>query len=69
MHPSGVQVEIRHGAQRAVVVEVGGGLRCYEKLEHLGDVPGDSPYDQAVAGMLLRLAPHGYRWVAVAPRF
>jgi aldose 1-epimerase len=30
MHPSGEQVEIRHGAQRAVVVEVGGGLRCYD---------------------------------------
>jgi aldose 1-epimerase len=30
MHPSGEQVEIRQGAQRAVVVEVGGGLRCYD---------------------------------------
>lgn len=27
--PSGQQYEIRHGEQRAVVVEVGGGLRCY----------------------------------------
>jgi aldose 1-epimerase len=30
MHPSGRQVEIRHGEQRAVVVEVGGGVRCYD---------------------------------------
>ncbi len=29
MKPSGDQHEIRHGQQRAVVVEVGGGLRCY----------------------------------------
>jgi aldose 1-epimerase len=28
--PSGDQHEIRHGAQRAVIVEVGGGLRVYE---------------------------------------
>jgi aldose 1-epimerase len=28
--PSGQQVELRHGAQRAVVVEVGGGLRAYQ---------------------------------------
>ena len=28
--PSGRQVELRHGDQRAVVVEVGGGLRTYE---------------------------------------
>jgi aldose 1-epimerase len=28
--PSGQQVELTHGAQRAVVVEVGGGLRGYE---------------------------------------
>lgn len=27
--PSGAQWEIRHGAQRAVIVEVGGGLRTY----------------------------------------
>jgi aldose 1-epimerase len=30
MHPSGEQVEIEFGDQRAVVVEVGGGLRSYE---------------------------------------
>lgn len=29
MHPSGEQVEIRHGTARAVVVEVGGGVRRY----------------------------------------
>ncbi len=28
--PSGEQIELRHGAQQAVVVEVGGGLRSYE---------------------------------------
>jgi len=28
--PSGEQIEFTHGAQRAVVVEVGGGLRSYE---------------------------------------
>jgi len=27
--PSGQQVELRHGSQRAIVVEVGGGLRSY----------------------------------------
>lgn len=30
MHPSGRQVEIRHGDQRAVLVEVGGGVRAYD---------------------------------------
>lgn len=30
MQPSGKQVEIRHGGQRAVVVEQGGGLRAYD---------------------------------------
>lgn len=45
--PSGRQVEIRHGRQRAVVVEVGGGLREYEvdgqavlegyALQHMAD--------------------------------
>lgn len=30
MHPSGHQVEIRHGDQRAVVVECGGGVRSYD---------------------------------------
>ena len=29
--PSGEQFEIRHGDQRAVAVEMGGGLRCYER--------------------------------------
>ncbi|MGB9182735.1 MAG: aldose 1-epimerase family protein [Solirubrobacteraceae bacterium] len=31
--PSGRQHEIRHGNQRAVIVEVGGGLRCYETAD------------------------------------
>lgn len=30
VHPSGEQIELVHGAQRAVVVEVGGALRSYE---------------------------------------
>lgn len=30
MHPSGEQFELRHGEQRAVVVELGGALRAYE---------------------------------------
>lgn len=30
MHPPGEQTEIRYGEQRAVVVEVGGGVRLYE---------------------------------------
>ena len=29
VHPSGEQYEIRHGAQRATIVEVGGGIREY----------------------------------------
>jgi aldose 1-epimerase len=32
--PSGEQFEIRHGDQRAVVVEVGGGLRTYSVGDH-----------------------------------
>ncbi len=35
MHPSGEQVEIRHGGQRAVLVEVGGGLRRYDVDGHV----------------------------------
>lgn len=30
MHPSGQQLEIVHGDLRAVVVELGGGLRCFD---------------------------------------
>ncbi len=33
--PSGEQMELRHGSARATVVEVGGGLRCYD----VGGVP------------------------------
>lgn len=32
--PTGSQWEIRHGSQRAVVVEVGGGLRTYDVDDH-----------------------------------
>jgi aldose 1-epimerase len=32
--PSGTQIELAHGKQRAVVVEVGGGLRAYEVGGH-----------------------------------
>lgn len=39
--PSGTQYEITHGDQRAVVVEVGGGVRVYE----VGDRPVLHPYD------------------------
>lgn len=30
MNPSGQQTELRYSDQRAVVVEVGGGVRCYD---------------------------------------
>ncbi len=36
VHPSGEQFEIRHGEQRAAIVEVGGGIREY----HAGDRRG-----------------------------
>lgn len=41
MHPSGRQVEIGHGDQRAVVVQVGGGLRRYD----VGNRPVLDGYD------------------------
>jgi aldose 1-epimerase len=31
VHPSGQQYEIRYGAHRAIIVEVGGGVRAYER--------------------------------------
>jgi aldose 1-epimerase len=40
--PSGEQVTLRHGEQRATVVEVGGGVREY----HVGDRPVLHPYDR-----------------------
>jgi aldose 1-epimerase len=45
--PSGQQFEIRHGNQRAVVVEVGGGLREYTVDEHpvLDGYPPDRTVD------------------------
>jgi aldose 1-epimerase len=42
-HPSGAQHELRHGDQRAVVVEVGGALRAY-------DVAGEAVLDGYSAG-------------------
>ena len=39
--PSGEQFEIRHGTQRATIVEVGGGVREYT----VGDRPVLDPYD------------------------
>ena len=41
--PSGEQIEISHGDQRAVVVEVGGGLRAYSAAgrELLDPYPAD----------------------------
>lgn len=39
--PSGQQVELHHGDQRAVVVEVGGGIRSYD----VGDREVLQPYD------------------------
>lgn len=40
--PSGTQYELRHGEQRAVVVEVGGGVRRYD----VGDREVLHPYDR-----------------------
>lgn len=54
--PSGQQYEIRHGDQRAVVVEVGGGLRTYD----VGDtavVDGYAEHEMATAGRGQVLAP------------
>jgi aldose 1-epimerase len=46
--PSGQQHEIRHGEQRAVVVEVGGGLRCYSVAG--GELLDGYPIDEPCAG-------------------
>ena len=46
--PSGEQFELRHGRQRATVVEVGGGLRVYETAE--GPVLDGYRADQACTG-------------------
>jgi len=42
-YPSGRQVELRHGGQRVVVVEVGGGLRAYQVdgVDVLDSYPAD----------------------------
>jgi aldose 1-epimerase len=71
VHPSGRQVELRHGDQRAVVVEVGGGLRTYD----VGDRPvldgyGAEEMASAARGMPLvpwpnRLHTGHYTWDGV----
>lgn len=66
--PSGEQIEIAHGEQRAVVVEVGGGLRAYSSGGH--DVlDGYDAGEMCSAGrgqVLLpwpnRIADGRYRW-------
>jgi aldose 1-epimerase len=47
--PSGRQVEIRHGRQRAVVVEVGGGLREYD-VDGMAVLDGYALQDMADGG-------------------
>ena len=54
--PSGRQVEIRHGRQRAVVVEVGGGLREYE-VDGQPVLDGYSLHDMADGGRGQPLLP------------
>ncbi len=49
--PSGQQYEIRHGEQRATIVEVGGGLRSYDR----GDRAVLQPYPETA----MRDAAHG----------
>jgi aldose 1-epimerase len=66
--PSGTQHELRHGRQRAVVVEVGGGLREYEVSgRHLLDgypVSGiaDGGRGQLLAPWPNRVRNGRYRW-------
>jgi aldose 1-epimerase len=54
--PSGQQFEIRHGDQRAVAVEVGGGLRLYERAGR-AVVAGYAENEAAPASMGLPLVP------------
>ena len=54
--PSGEQFEIRHGDQRAVAVEVGGGLRWYERAGR-PLIAGYSDKEPARASMGLPLVP------------
>ena len=54
--PTGRQHEIRYGGQRAIVVEVGGGLREYE-VDGFGVLDGFGPDELASAGRGQILAP------------
>jgi aldose 1-epimerase len=66
--PSGQQIEIRHGRQRAVVVEVGGGLRAYsvDDLDVIDGYPAERMADGGRGQPLLpwpnRLADGQYEW-------
>jgi aldose 1-epimerase len=69
--PSGEQVELVHGVHRAVVVEVGGGLRTYD-VDGVAVVDGYDEQEMATAGRGQVLAPwpnrlHGgrYTWDGV----
>jgi len=62
--PSGEQFEIRHGAQRAVIVEVGGGIREYGDvlLGYGVDEMCSSGRGQVLAPWPNRLADGAYEW-------
>ena len=63
MFPSGEQHEIRFGAQRAVVVEVGGGLRLYDGLLGYGeDEMCGGGKGQVLAPWPNRLTGGSYTW-------
>ena len=70
-HPSGRQVEITYEDQRATVVEVGGGIRCYEVggRDVLDPYPVDAMCDGAHGAPLIpwpnRLADGKYRFDGV----
>ena len=66
--PSGSQHRIEHGAQRAVVVEVGGGLREYV-VDGFPVVDGYSEADMAVAGRGQLLIPWPNRMADGSYRF
>lgn len=69
--PSGEQFEIRHGDQRAVIVEVGGGIRVYEVAGRpvLDPFPEDAMCDGAHGTVLIpwpnRLGDGRYRFDGV----
>jgi aldose 1-epimerase len=66
--PSGAQIEITHGDQRAVVVEVGGGLRSYSARERdlIDGYPADrmcsSGRGQLLAPWPNRIGDGRYEW-------